>query len=81
MKVIPYTTARQKLAQIMAKVCESHSPVIITRQNDESVVMLSLTDYNSIQETGYLLSSPANAERLRASVADAEQGAKRLKLN
>ena len=74
MDAITYTAARQKLAQTMNEVCENHSPVIITRQKAEPVVMMSLADYNSIQETAYLLSSPANAERLRSSIADAEQG-------
>ena len=72
MDAITYTAARQQLAQTMNSVCENHTPVIITRQKAEAVVMMSLSDYNSIQETAYLLSNPANAERLRASVANAE---------
>jgi antitoxin YefM len=74
MDAITYTAARQQLAQTMNDVCENHTPVIITRQRAEAVVMMSLSDYNSIQETAYLLSNPANAEQLRASVADAEAG-------
>ena len=74
MDAITYTAARQQLAQTMNEVCENHTPVIITRQRAEAVVMMSLSDFNSIQETAYLLSNPANAERLRASVADAETG-------
>lgn len=74
MDAITYTSARQQLAQTMNEVCENHMPVIITRQKAEAVVMMSLSDYNSIQETAYLLSNPANAECLRASVADAETG-------
>lgn len=72
MDAITYTAARQQLAKTMNEVCENHTPVIITRQRAEAVVMMSLSDFNSIQETAYLLSNPANAERLRASVADAE---------
>jgi len=71
---ITYTTARQNLAQTMDAVCENHAPIVITRQRAEPVVMMSLADFNSIQETAYLLSNPANAARLRASVADAESG-------
>lgn len=74
MDAITYTAARQQLAQTMNEVCENHTPVIITRQRAEAVVMMSLSDFNSIQETAYLLSNPANAERLRTSVADAEAG-------
>ena len=74
MDAITYTAARQNLAQTMDAVCENHTPIVITRQKAEAVVMMSLADFNSIQETAYLLGSPANAERLRASVADAESG-------
>lgn len=74
MDAITYTAARQNLARTMDAVCENHTPIVITRQKAEAVVMMSLADYNSIQETAYLLSHPANAERLRASVADAEAG-------
>ena len=74
MDATTYTSARQNLAQLMDKVTDNHSPVIITRQKAEPVVMMSLKDFNSIQETAYLLSNPANAERLRASVSNAEKG-------
>ena len=74
MNTITYTAARQNLAQLMDKISENHSPVIITRQKADAVVMMSLADFNSIQETAYLLGNPANAERLRASVADAAKG-------
>lgn len=74
MDAITYTSARQNLAKLMDEVTDNHSPVIITRQKAEAVVMMSLQDFNSIQETAYLLSNPANAMRLRASVANAEKG-------
>ena len=74
MDAITYTAARQNLAQLMDKITENHGPVIITRQKADAVVMMSLADFNSIQETAYLLGNPANAERLRASVADAAKG-------
>ena len=74
MDAITYTSARQNLAQIMDKVNANHAPIIITRQKADPVVIMSLDDFNSIQETAYLLSNPANAERLRASVADATKG-------
>ena len=74
MQAITYTQARQNLAQTMSAVCDGHEPVIITRQKAPAVVMVSLEDYNSMKETAYLLSNPANAERLLKSVADAESG-------
>jgi len=74
MQAITYTQARQNLAQTMAEVCDAHEPVIITRQKAPAVVMVSLEDYNSMKETTYLLSNPANAERLLKSIEDAESG-------
>lgn len=74
MQTISYTAARQNLAETMDKVIEGHDVVIITRQKAGAVVMMSLEDFNSMQETMYLLGNPANAERLRRAVADLEAG-------
>ena len=64
MDAITYTHARTHLAKTMEKVCDDHDPVIITRQNQHSVVMISLEDYQALEETAYLLRSPKNARRL-----------------
>ena len=69
-----YSAIRKDLAKTMEKVCNDHSPIIITRKNASAVVMMSLEDYNAIEETAYLLRSPANAERLRQSIKQAEAG-------
>lgn len=74
MTAISYTAARNKLAKTMTKVCQDHDPVIITRQNSESVVMLSLEDYESLCETSYLLQSPKNAKRLLHSIDELSSG-------
>lgn len=74
MNAISYTAARNNLASTMQKVCDDHDPVIITRKNNESVVMLSLQDYEALQETAYLLQSPANAKRLMSSIEQLESG-------
>jgi antitoxin YefM len=74
MDSISYTAARAQLAKTMDHVCESHEPVIITRSGQESVVMLSLADYKSLEETAYLLRSPKNAKRLLESIAELESG-------
>lgn len=74
MDAISYTSARSNLAQLMQQVCDDHSPVIITRNKAPSVVMLSLEDYEALQETAYLLRAPKNARRLLASVAELESG-------
>jgi antitoxin YefM len=73
MNTITYTAARGNLAQTMKQVCADHEPVIITRK-DEAVVMLSLEDYKSLEETAYLLRSPKSARRLLESVAELEGG-------
>ena len=58
----------------MKKVCEDHDPVIITRRNNEAVVMLSLEDYEALNETAYLLRNPRNAKRLLESIEELETG-------
>lgn len=68
MDAISYSAARANLAKTMDKVCESHDTLIITRQGGPSVVMISLEDYNSIEETAYLLRSKNNAKRLLESI-------------
>ena len=74
MNAIPYTHARNNLARTMAKVCDDHAPVIITRKNQGSVVMLSLEDYQALEETAYLLRSPKNARRLLESIVELAAG-------
>ena len=68
MDAITYSHARENLAATMQRVCDDHAPVIITRQKERAVVMISLEDWNAYEETAYLLRSPANASRLRASI-------------
>ena len=74
MKAITYTAARENLAATMNQVCDDHDPVIITRKRDQAVVMVSLEDYESLQETAYLLRSPKNARRLSEGIAQLEKG-------
>jgi len=74
METVTYTSARANLARTMQKVCDNHEPVIITRQQEHPVVMLSLEDYQSLEETAYLLRSPKNARRLLESVAELAAG-------
>ena len=58
---------RENLAATMDRVCDDHEPVVITRQQQRSVVILSLEDYKALEETAYLMRSPANARRLLAA--------------
>ncbi len=74
MDSLTYTAARENLASTMDKVCTDHAPVVITRNRDQSVVMLSLEDYESLEETAYLLRSPANARRLLEAIHALETG-------
>lgn len=74
MKAMTYTAARETLADTMQRVCEDHAPVIITRRRDQAVVMMALEDYESLEETAYLLRSPRNAKRLRDAVDQLRQG-------
>ena len=68
MDTISYSHTRQHLAEIMDRVNDDHAPIVITRQNGRAVVMMSLDDYNALEETAYLLRSPKNAKRLMTSV-------------
>jgi antitoxin YefM len=74
MKAITYTAARQNLAKTMEKVCKDHAPVIVTRKTTDSVVIMSLEDYEALEETAYLLRSPKNTRRLIESIAQLEEG-------
>ena len=74
MDAITYTTARQNLAKTMEKVCQDHSPVIITRKKNESVVIMSLEDYTALEETAFLLRSPKNTRRLIESIVQLGEG-------
>jgi antitoxin YefM len=84
MKSITYTAARENLAATINRVCEDNAPVMITRNRDQSVVMLSLADYESLEESAHLLRSPENAKRLLRSIDQLERGKgvrKKLKLD
>ena len=74
MKTITYTAARQNLAKTMEKVCRDHAPVIITRKSSDSVVIMSLEDFEALEETAFLLRSPKNTRRLIESIVQLENG-------
>lgn len=68
------SAARQNLAKTMDRVCSDHEPIIITRNSEQSLAMISLQDFNALEETAYLLRSPKNAKRLLESIAQLEAG-------
>ncbi len=73
MDATTYTQARKNFAAVMNRVCDDHAPIIITRQNERPVVMISLEDYNAIEETLYLVKSSKNASRLAKSLGDLKE--------
>lgn len=71
---VSYTELRQNLAKLMDEVCDSRAPLVVTRQGGRSVVMISLEEFEGIEETLHLLRSPANAAHLLESIRQAESG-------
>lgn len=74
MDAIAYTRLRENLATEMDRVCEDHTPLLVTRKSSSSVVMISLDDYEALTETSYLLRSPKSARRLIESIVEVESG-------
>ena len=74
MQSISYTAARSNLAKTMERVCEDHAPIAITRKGEGAVVMMSMEDYQALEETAYLLRSPKNTRRLIESIVELESG-------
>lgn len=73
MDSISYSAARSSLAKTMAQVCNDHTPIAITRKGEGTVVMISMADYQALEETAYLLRSPKNARRLIGAIAALEE--------
>ncbi|MBD3629845.1 MULTISPECIES: type II toxin-antitoxin system Phd/YefM family antitoxin [Cyclobacteriaceae] len=74
MEITTYSNFRQHLKSFLDKVFHDRSPLFVTRANGEDVVVMSKTDYESMQETFYLLKSPKNAERLLRGIEEFEKG-------
>jgi antitoxin YefM len=74
MNILTFSEARASLKTVMDDVCKDHAPTVVTRVSGEHVVMLSLADFKSIEETMYLLGSANNASRLMESIAQLEAG-------
>jgi antitoxin YefM len=74
MNALSYSQTRANLKEVMDRVVADHAPLLITRQNGEAVVLVSLADWRSMEETAYLLASPANAAQLRESIRELDAG-------
>lgn len=74
MLVETFSNARNNLKAVMDRVVADRAPIKITRQRGENVVMVSESDWESMEETLYLLSSPKNAERLLTAIRELDAG-------
>lgn len=74
METLTYSSLYNQLEQVLTKVTEEHQPVMVTREQGKSAVIMSLEDFQAYEETAYLMASPKNAARLDQAVADIEAG-------
>jgi antitoxin YefM len=74
MEVTNFSDARKNLKSVFDRVVENADVTLITRRNGENVVLMSEEEYNSMNETLYLLSSPANAKHIKESISQLEHG-------
>ena len=74
MHTVSYSEARENLKAVIDKAVADRAPIAITRQRGEGAVLISASEWESIEETLYLLSSPANAKHLMEGVAQLDAG-------
>lgn len=70
---ITASQARAQLFPLIEQVNEDMKPVLITSKAGNAV-LISESEYESMLETAYLLSTPANREWLLESLAQADRG-------
>ncbi len=74
MDVISYSDTRAHLKEVMDRVVADRAPIVVSRQKAESVVMVSLSDWNAIEESMHLLSTEANRSRLLVAIQQLDGG-------
>lgn len=70
---ITASEARRNLFPLIEQVNSDHAPIEITSRRGNAV-LISRDDYDALEETAYLLRSPANARRLLESLDQARRG-------
>ena len=74
MTTLSYSHTRNNLAKVLEQAESNHEAIVVTRSGKKPSVILSMDEYESMQETLHLLTSPANARRMSQSLADYETG-------
>jgi len=75
MRAVTYSDAKKNLKALIHTVCKDSEPaIIVSTQSEDQAVLISLEEYQAMEETSYLLSSPANREHLEKSLKQAQSG-------
>ena len=74
MNALTYTHTRQHFADVMRLVNDDHAPVVVTSQRGKPVVIISLDDFQSLEETAYLMRNKTGAVRLLESIEELQSG-------
>jgi antitoxin YefM len=74
MNAVTMNEAKLNLERIAEQVIADAEPKIVVTESGEQLVFMPLDEYNSLKETLYLLSNPANAEHLLRSISEARAG-------
>jgi antitoxin YefM len=74
MQLVNYTEFRNNLAENLNMVNDNSEIVLVSRSKGKNVVVMSLEEYNAIQETLHLISSKANQKRLDEAIEEMRSG-------
>jgi antitoxin YefM len=73
MNVINFSDLRKNMKEVMEGVCDRHEPTIITRQKGNPLILMSLADYNALEETAYLMRNPNNYKHILESIGEVKE--------
>jgi antitoxin YefM len=79
MDTLSYSKLRANLKSALDRAVDDHEVIVVERAKGGDAVLLSREDYESLNETAYLLRSPANAKRLLAAVKRSKKARKPFK--